>query len=118
MAKEWGVKVVYRNVQMDPVYEKTYTLEEYCEMLRGDLLRLITDVEDMAYEANGGKQKEEWTDSTWEAFCKIKHKILDKAGDISRLSDNLFEKQEGVEHEEEKVSGSFSGFVAKVLKRV
>jgi len=58
------------------------------EMVRADLLRLITDVEDLVYQANGNKPKNEWTDESWAAFCRIKHKLLDKAGDIGRLPDN------------------------------
>lgn len=58
-------------------------------MLRADLLRLITDVEDMVYMMNGNKPKDEWADETWASFCRIKHKLLDKAGDIGRLPDNI-----------------------------
>lgn len=76
-------------------------------MIRADLLRLITDVEDMAYRFNDNKPKEEWSDESWADFCRIKHKILDKAGDIGRLPDNIFEYSEG-----EK---SLSEFVASVL---
>lgn len=60
-------------------------------MLHADLLRLITDVEDMAYKFNRGKSKTEWTDESWVAFCCIKHKLLDKAGEIERLPQNLVE---------------------------
>lgn len=76
-------------------------------MIRTDLLRLITDVEDMAYHANDNKPKEEWTDESWSTFCKIKHKLLDKAGDIGRLPDNQFEYAEK--------DNSLSEFVASVL---
>lgn len=78
-------------------------------MVRADLLRLITDVEDLVYQANGNKPKDEWTDESWAAFCRIKHKLLDKAGDIGRLPDNLFEYTE-----KEK---SLSEFVASVLNK-
>lgn len=39
MEKKLGVKVVYRNEKLDPVYEMTYSLKEYTDMLRADLLR-------------------------------------------------------------------------------
>lgn len=116
MNRNLGVKVIYRNGQMEPVYEKEYTQEDYCGMLREDLLRLITDVEDLVYEVNGGKKKEDWPDPTWTAFCKIKHKIQDKAGDIGRLPENLMEcvrEQEDPEEQE-----TLSSFVAKVFKRM
>ena len=118
MEQNLGVKVVYRNNQMEAVYEKEYTLRDYCDMLREDLLRLITDVEDLAYRANDGKCKEEWSDSTWEIFGKIKHKILDKAGDIGRLPQNLCEKEAIDNAAEEQKEMSLSAFVANVFKRV
>lgn len=85
------VQVVYRNKDMDPVYTKTYSLKEYTDMLRADLLRLVTDVEDLCYAANGNREKTEWSDETFEGFNKIKHKLLDKAGDIARLPENIRE---------------------------
>lgn len=83
------VKVVYRNEKQEPVYDKTYGLRDYTDMLRADLLRLVTDVEDLAYLACDNKDKSEWPDDIWAAFCKIKHKLLDKAGDIGRLPENI-----------------------------
>lgn len=94
MEKNLGVKIVYRNKKLEPVYETTYSLRDYAEMIRTDILRLITDVEDVMYIANGNKPKEEWTDDSWIAFCKIKHKLLDKAGEIGRMPDNIFENVE------------------------
>lgn len=76
-------------------------------MVRADLLRLITDVEDLVYRANGNKPKDEWSDESWADFCRIKHKLLDKAGDVGRLPDNIFEYSEGDE--------SLSKFVASLL---
>ena len=86
-----GVKITYRNEKLEPVYERTYSLQEYADMVRMDLLRLITDVEELVYEMNDGKPREEWTDQSKAIFCKVKHKLLDKAGDIGRLPQNIFE---------------------------
>lgn len=58
-------------------------------MLKADLLRLITDIEDLCYSVNGNRPKDEWSDETWSTFCKLKHKLLDKAGEISRLPANI-----------------------------
>ena len=118
MEKNLGVRVVYRNGQMEPVYAKEYTLKDYCDMLREDQLRLITDVEEMGYQANGGKRKEDWSDNTWAAFCKVKHKILDKAGDISRLPENLIENVTKEEEAPKEDDATLSSFVAKVFKRM
>lgn len=88
--KNIGVKVVYRNKDLEPIYERSYSLKEYTDMIRSDQLRLITDVEDMVYRANDNKPKTEWSSELWEDFCRIKHKLLDKAGDIGRLPENVF----------------------------
>lgn len=89
LSEELNVRVVYRDGKMEPVYEKEYTLEEYTAMLRADLLRLITDIEDLVYRMNDNKPKCDWSDDSWSGFCKIKHKMLDKAGDIGRLPENI-----------------------------
>ena len=102
-ASELGVRVVYRNREMEPTYSRVYTLSEYTEMLRVDLLRLVTDVEDLCFAANDNKPKEEWSDETFSAFSKIKHKLLDKAGDIGRIPENLTVKE------------PLSNFVARIL---
>jgi len=88
---EIGVRVVYRDKERRPTYTKMYTLAEYTEMLRTDLMRVITDVEDLCYTVNGNKTKEDWTDETFSAFSRIKHKLLDKAGDVGRIPENLCE---------------------------
>lgn len=100
---EIGVRVVYRNRNMEPTYSKVYSLNEYTDMLRADLMRLVTDVEDLCYAANKNKPKEEWSDETFAAFSKIKHKLLDKAGDIGRIPENLTQKE------------SLTNFVARIL---
>ena len=87
-----GVKVVYRDATLKPVYTKDYTLDEYTDMLRGDLLHLVTDLEDLCYIMSGNKPKDEWNDRLWVGFSGIKHKLLDKANDIGRLPDNLYER--------------------------
>ena len=90
--KDLGVMVTYRNKDLENVYTKTYSFCEYTEMLHADLLRLVTDIEDLCYTVNDGKPKEEWSDESFAAFTKIKHKLLDKAGDIGRLPENIVER--------------------------
>lgn len=87
-----GVKVTYRNHALEDVYTKTYSFSEYTDMLHADLLRLVTDIEDLCYTVNDGKPKEEWTDESFAVFNKVKHKLLDKAGDIGRMPENLVER--------------------------
>lgn len=90
-----GVRVVYRGKDLAPVYTKEYTLQEYTDMLQNDLRWLVTDLENLCYEASGGKPKSEWSDRLWVGFNTIKHKLLDKAGDIGRLPRNLYERGDG-----------------------
>lgn len=95
MGNKCFVTVVYRNKDMEPVYEKRYSLQDYTEMLRADLLRIISDVEDMVYDLSGNTSKSEWPDKTWNEFCRIKHKLLDKAGEVQRIPDNLMVEPNG-----------------------
>lgn len=89
MKNNLGVKVTYRNARLEPVSTQLYSIQDYADMLRNDLLKVITDIEDVLYTATGNKVKDEWPDEVWGEFTRIKHKILDKAGDIGRLPDNL-----------------------------
>lgn len=91
---KYGVRVVYCNSKMQPVCEKHYDLKTYLDLLRNEMLRLITDVEDVIYQSNDNAAKDDWPDAVWLGFSKIKHKILDKAGDIGRLADNIYEIKE------------------------
>lgn len=91
MEKKLSVKVTYRNAQLEPVHTESYELSDYTAMLRNDIVRTISDIEDVIYVACGNKCRSEWPDEVWSGFTKIKHKLLDKAGDIERLPRNLYE---------------------------
>lgn len=84
------IKVVYRDKNLDPTFIKTYPLRDYTDMLRMNLVHIISDVEDLVYRTTG-KSKDEWDDDTWTRFQHIKHKLLDNAGSISRLPSDLIE---------------------------
>lgn len=84
-----SVTVDYRNAKREVVHTKTYSFEEYTEMMRLDLLRIISDVENLVYLTNHNQSKEDWPDEVWNSFTGIKHKLLDKANDIGRLPDTL-----------------------------
>ncbi len=100
---ELKVKVVYRDRDLNPTSEKTYLLRDYTDMLKMDILRAVTDVEDLVYITNGNKPKEEWSDDTWTAFQRIRHKLLDKAGSIGRLPNDII--QTGDEHDGKTAMG-------------
>jgi len=86
---EIDVTIDYRNAQREIVTTKVYSFKDYTEMLRIDLLRLISDVEDLVYLVNHNQSKEDWPDDVWNAFMGVKHKLLDKANDIGRLPDTI-----------------------------
>lgn len=83
------VRVEYKNRDMKTWSVREYELRDYTDMIRLDLLRLIGDVEDACEAATGETSKEDWPDAVMEAFLHIKHKLLDKAGEIGRLPDNI-----------------------------
>ena len=84
-----GIRVTYKDKDLRPIYTKTYSLGQYTDMIRADILRLITDVENLCYDQNSGNDKSKWPEATLEDFNKIKHKMLDKAGDIGRIPENI-----------------------------
>lgn len=84
-------KVTYKNRNMEPVYECDYPLKDYTDVLSMDLKKLISDVEDLIYQMNDNKPKEEWSEAELVAFNKIRCKLLDKAGELTRLPDCLYD---------------------------
>ena len=91
MKKNLKVKITYRNAKLEPVDTQMYDFESYTEILRNDLVKLIADVENAFYIVNGNAPKDKWPDEVWGAFMRIKHKLLDKAGAIGRLPENIME---------------------------
>lgn len=89
MKNNLKVNVVYRDKNLDPTYERSYFLRDYTDMIRMNLIRVISDVEDLIYMMNENKTKQEWPDNIWVKFQHIKHKILDNAGSIGRLPDDI-----------------------------
>ena len=83
------VKIIHRNAQMKPIGETEYDFEDYTQMIRLDLLKIITDIEDLIYDTTDGKLKHEWPDTVMQSFNRIKHRLLDKAGEIARLPETL-----------------------------
>lgn len=103
--QEINVRVTYRDKNLQPTYTKTYTLTEYAETMRSDLQGLVGEVETLGYIANGNKPKEEWSDESFAIFSRIKHKLLDKAGEIERLPSNMILR----------ASEPLSNYVARLL---
>lgn len=83
------VMIEYKNSKHETVDMHEYTVDDYTSMVRFDLLRIISDVENLVYLLNHNQPKEDWSDDVWQSFCGIKHKLLDKANDIGRLPNTL-----------------------------
>jgi len=83
------VQITYRDKMLRPIYTKAYSLQEYADAVRADLQGLVGEVETLGYIANNNKPKDEWDDESFEVFSRIKHKLLDKAGEIGRLPSNM-----------------------------
>jgi len=83
------VKIEYKNKDLETVIEKEYDIISYTSLLYAELMGIITEVENVFYEINEGKQKTDWSAESMERFQKIRHKILDQANAIRRLPDNL-----------------------------
>lgn len=84
-----NVHITHRNSKLQPVADEIYPLDEYMALLGNDILRMISDVEDIIYTTTGGVQRDEWTDEVWTKYSRLKHKMLDTAGAVKRLPDNL-----------------------------
>lgn len=89
MKQEICVRITYRDKDLQPTYTKTYSLSEYADSMRADLQGLVGEVETLGYIANGNKPKDEWSDESFAVFSRVKHKLLDKAGEIGRLPLNI-----------------------------
>lgn len=83
------VNLEYRNRDMDIVSQKECDLSDYTELLKSGLVRLILDAEDLVYKATDGQSKVEWEDEVSSAFYRLRHKLLDMAGEIGRIPQNL-----------------------------
>ena len=84
-----SVHITHRNNKLQPVADELFSLDEYSTILANDVLRMITDVEDIIYCATGGTPREDWPDEVWGKFSRLKHKMLDEAGAMKRLPENL-----------------------------
>jgi len=90
--KDLIVHVSYQNADGKIIQDREYTLKHYTEILREDLLRLISSVEDLVYKSNHNLPKEDWSDDVWNAFLGVKHKLLDKANDVGRIPESIVDK--------------------------
>ena len=82
------VRSMYRNKDMEIVDQQDLTLEEWAALQKNRLMKLVAEAEDLAYRATDGKSKEEWPRDVMESFLRLRHRILDAAGEADRLPQN------------------------------
>lgn len=87
MIKDFTVKIDYKNKYLEQVDEKEFGFDEYTQMIKLNLQRVIMDIEDLFYQTYGSK--DEWSKDTVASFQKIRHKILDQANSVARLPQTL-----------------------------
>lgn len=87
--KRVGVEISYLNSDLRVVSKRRYGLKEYVSLVRLDLLRVIADVEDLCYKVHDGAPKSMWREDVSDIFQRVRHKLLDKAGEIDRLPNVL-----------------------------
>lgn len=93
MNNDFTVKVVHRSKDSAQEWKEwSYDLTQYAYVTKRELVRVITDVEDALYAAQGDKSKEDWDEDTMTRFQRIRHKLLDQANAIERLPQNLYYK--------------------------
>ncbi len=84
------IRIVRHNSELEKVAEELYPLNEYCNFLSQGTIGLIQDVENILYKSFG-ESKSGWPEGTLESFNAIRHKLLDRAGELRRLPENITE---------------------------
>jgi hypothetical protein len=74
------VKIVYKNRQLQVVNVAEYDLDVYCFELSDRLIKTLTVIESML-DVDTLKENE--------AYQKVRHTLLDIAGQVKRMPDNL-----------------------------
>lgn len=89
MTNDFTVTIDYKNRDLEKIGERTYNFDQYAEMIKLELMRVIMDVEDSFYRILDSKPKEEWPKEVMSDFQKIRHKLLDQANAVERLPNTL-----------------------------
>lgn len=89
MLNDYTVNIVYKNRSLENVDQKSYSLSDYCQGQKLNLMHVIADVENAFYILQDGKSKDEWSSEAIDLFQRIRHKLLDSANSVERLPRNL-----------------------------
>lgn len=83
------IHIEYKNEDGVIVDTEDMDLNEYVEMKKLALQRVIGDVERLIYSMNGNKPRALWGEETTRQFSAIRRQLLDCAGDISRMPSQI-----------------------------
>lgn len=111
MLSDYTVNIIYKNRALEPVKQKSYSLQDYCQEQKIKLMHTIMDVENAFYRLQNEKCKDDWDVDTMNEFQHIRHKLLDAANGIERLPKQLCYKGQNV--------GSVSSgeFIADIINK-
>lgn len=109
MLNDCTVNVVYKNRSLEDVSCRSYSLVDYCQEQKLNLMHIITDVENAFYAMQNNQSKDDWSPQAMELFQRIRHKLLDSANSMERLPKNLCYKGVNVN------SVSFSEYLANII---
>lgn len=108
----YTVNIQFKNKDLETVATRSYTLSNYCEELRFNVMKTIMDVENAFYELQGEKGKRQWDDDTLAMFNRIRHNLLNTANNIQRLPSNLY-------HNGRNINAIGSGeYVANIVNQI
>lgn len=114
MDNEFIVTIDCKNKETNVTSKRSYTLSDYTQMIGLELKRIIMDVEDVLYDLEGGRQKDQWDESVKTAFGKIRHKLLDCANGVERIPINT--KYNGVPCSGVKMSDYITALINGEIK--
>lgn len=85
----FSVSIEYRDKDMNKIGEMEYSLKDYVEKQRYDMMKILVEIEGIIYKATGGKEKEEWPSAYMDMFKDVRHHIFDVANSVSRIPSTM-----------------------------
>ena len=83
------VRIEYKNAEGVLVGTEDMELTEYTTMKKLALQRVIGDVEKLIYTMNGNLPRAQWGEETMKQFSAIRRQLLDVAGDVGRIPEQM-----------------------------
>lgn len=83
------VRIEYKNTEGVLVGTEDMELGEYTAVKKLALQRVIGDVEKLIYTMNGNQPRAQWGEEITKQFAAIRRQLLDVAGDIGRIPEQM-----------------------------